>query len=114
MYHADVVVTLCSTLTLDAFCFDKPVINTAFKDLFNNKGEDISTVLYEHDHYQPILELDSIDLVFSEKELFESLNIYLKDSTMKEGNRKKVLDRLCYKVDGNSSKRVAEAILSLT
>lgn len=113
IYHADILITLCSTLVLDAFCLNKPVINTGFGGLYDKRGKDITTILYEYDHYQPILEHNAVDLVSSEAELIESINRYLLHPEHKTKERKQVLDTLCYKVDGNSSKRVADAVLSV-
>jgi hypothetical protein len=111
IYHADLVVTLCSTLSLDAFCFDKPVINTAFGGFYDKDGRDVTAVLYTHDHYQPLLEIGAIDLVSTEKELIDSVNRYLEHPEYKREERKKALELLCYKVDGKSSERIAREIL---
>ena len=43
LYHCDVLVTVASTLSLDAVCFNKPIINVAFGVLKTKKtGEDLS------------------------------------------------------------------------
>ncbi|MCI0680112.1 CDP-glycerol glycerophosphotransferase family protein [bacterium] len=111
IYYADVMVTLCSTLTLDGFCFDKPVINTTFRSKYDKKGRDVSAVLYTHDHYQPILREKAVDLANSGEELIACINKNLAHPKRKHAARQRVLDILCYKVDGKSSARVAEAIL---
>lgn len=113
IYHSDVVVCLCSTLTLDAFCVDKPVINTVFKSLYDKNGKDISHILYEWDHYEPIIKEKAVDMVYSEEELFKSLNDCLQHPERKKEARQRVLDTLCYKVDGQSSKRIANEILEM-
>lgn len=112
LYHADVVITQCSTLTLDAFCLNKPVINTAFKSYYDEKGNDISIMLYDHDHYHPILDIDAVDLVRSEEELTKSINNYFLHPEYKADKRREALDLICYKTDGCSSKRIADEILS--
>ncbi|MFH1979279.1 MAG: hypothetical protein ABII97_02775 [Patescibacteria group bacterium] len=113
IYHSDVVVCLCSTLTLDAFCVDKPVVNTVFKSLYDKNGKDISHILYEWDHYEPIIKEKAVDMVYSEEEFFKGLNDCLQYPERKKEARQRVLDTLCYKVDGQSSKRIANEILEM-
>lgn len=114
MYHMDVLVNIASTLTLDACCFDKPIIAVNFGFIYDKKsGKDISSVLYEDIHYQDVLKTGAVDLVSSEQELLASVNNYLLHPEYKRAERKVLLDRLCYKVDGKSSKRIADEILSV-
>ena len=113
IYHADVIISLCSTLALDALCLDKPIINTAFQGFYDKKGNDISYMLYLHDHYRPLLERGAVRLVHNTKELIEEIHRYLKHPEYEHKSRQEVLEMLCYKVDGNSSKRIATEILSI-
>jgi hypothetical protein len=112
MYHADVVISLCSTLVLDALFVDKPVINTAFEGLFDKKGNDISPILYRHDHYQPLLSLGVIDLVYTREALIDRVNENLMHPEKRKKERKQALKLLCYKDDGLSSQRIADVIFS--
>lgn len=114
MYHSDVVINIASTLTLDACCFDKPIIAVDFGVLHNlRNGRDVTNVYYEMDHYQDVLKTGAVDLVKNEKELLHSINDYLIHPERNQAARKILLDKLCYKVDGNSSRRIAKEILSL-
>ncbi|OGH69522.1 MAG: hypothetical protein A3C90_00180 [Candidatus Magasanikbacteria bacterium RIFCSPHIGHO2_02_FULL_51_14] len=114
MHHMDLLINMASTLTLDACCFDKPVIAVSFGVLHDEKsGKDLSGLLYEADHFQDVLKTGAVDLVHSEQELLESVNMYLLHPERKREERKTLLNTLCYKVDGNSAKRVADEILSL-
>ena len=107
------MISLCSTLSLDALSADKPIINTAYRSFYDTKGQDISHLPYLRDFYTPLLEEEAIDLVKSEEELVNSVNLYLRDPARKRANRARARDRLCYKVDGQSSRRLAEALISL-
>ena len=114
MYHSDIVINIASTLTLDACCFDKPVIAINFGVLHSlRSGKDVTDVYYMMDHYQDVLKTNAVDLVKSERELLESVNRYLVHPDYKSAERKVLLDKLCYKVDGNSSRRIADEILSM-
>lgn len=114
LYYMDVLVNIASTLTLDACCFDKPIIAVGFGVLRNlRSGKDVTDVYYEMDHYQDVLKTGAVDLVKSEQELLDSLNRYLVHPEHKREERKILLNKLCFKVDGNSAKRIANEILSM-
>ncbi len=113
LYHADVVVVQSSTLSLDALCCDRPVINTAFGGLYNKSNRDITSFLYQADCYRPLVTLGAVDLVGSESELLASINAYLQNPARRELGRRTALTQLAYRADGQSSHRVAEVILSL-
>lgn len=113
LYHADVVVVTCSTLALDAICLDTPVVNLAFMSAYDKFGKDVSYIMYNHDHYQPIMKIKATDLAYSEEELVEQINNCLLHPEHKREERKKVLDILCYKVDGKSSERIANEVLKM-
>jgi CDP-glycerol glycerophosphotransferase (TagB/SpsB family) len=110
----DVLINMASTLTLDACCFDKPVIAVSFGVLQDERtGKDLSYFLYEADHFQDVLNTGAVDLVRSENDLFQSIDAYLTHPERKKEERKKLLEKMCYKVDGQSSKRIADEILSM-
>ncbi|HEY4524550.1 MAG TPA: CDP-glycerol glycerophosphotransferase family protein, partial [Candidatus Paceibacterota bacterium] len=113
MHHADVVISLCSTLVLDALCFDKPIINTAYRSFYDGQGRDVSSLLYAFDVYAPILTEEAVDLVKSETELVSAINRYLVNPAYRRANRARARDRMCYQVDGQAGQRIAEVISSL-
>ncbi|MBI4118614.1 MAG: CDP-glycerol glycerophosphotransferase family protein [Parcubacteria group bacterium] len=111
LHHCDALVAVASTLTLDGVCFDKPLINVAFKILLHPKtGEDISSIWYDSDHYRWVMAAGGVDVVKSEEALKESLNLYLLDPARKREERKRLLEQLCFKVDGKSSDRIIDVI----
>lgn len=111
LHHCDVLIAVASTLTLDGACFNKPIINVAFGALFHPKTKkDITSTWYESDHYQWVVETNGIDIVKSEKELLESVNAYLLVPDRKTVERQRLVERLCYKVDGASSERIVRVI----
>lgn len=111
LYHSDVVITIASTLTLDAACFDKPNINVNFKVLYDpGTGKDVSHILYAQDHFGWVFETNGVDVAISEEELKAQINHYLIDPSYKREGRKMLRDEVCYKVDGRSSERIAQVI----
>lgn len=114
IYHCDIMITVASTLALDACCFDKPVIAVAFNALFSPKnGKDLSSVLYESNHYSEALSTGAIDLVKNKEELLFSINNYLINPKLKQSERQDLLNKLCFKVDGLSSKRIFQVICKI-
>ena len=113
LYHADLVITQCSTIVLDAFCYDKPVINIVFKSFYDKNGKDISRLLYNHDYYMYILDSGATDLAHSEQELVEKINQNLKHPEARASGRAEVIRALAHAIDGKSSERVADVIASL-
>ena len=112
IYHCDIMITVASTLALDACCFNKPIITVAFNALFNPRtGKDVSALLYKTDHYQEVLKTNGVDIVYTNEELVKSINNYLIHPEYKNKERLDLLNKLCYKVDGKSSLRIANAIL---
>ncbi len=112
LHHMDVLVTTTSTLTLDAVCFDKPILNIAYEILYKN-GKDVSELFYQKDHYQWVLRTGAVDLVRSDEELRARLNDALREPAQKAAARQRLRDEVCYRVDGQSSRRVADEILSV-
>lgn len=111
IYHMDVLVTVASTLTLDAACFNKPIINIIFNVLRHPKtGRDISHLLYTQDHYDWVFETNAIDLVRTKEELHESINRYIADPSRKSRERIVLRDLLCERVDGRASERLSDVI----
>jgi hypothetical protein len=113
LHHCDVLVNIASTLTLDACCFNKPIVSVAFGVLYNLRDKkDVTGIYYDMDHYQDVIKTGGVDVVASEGQLLDSINNYLVRPGDKSTERKVLLDKLCFKVDGQSAKRVADAVLS--
>ncbi len=112
VYHSDILVTVASTLTLDCVCFDKPLVNVAFGVLHSPRnGKDTTPLLYTQDHYAWVLETNAVDIVHNENELLQSINAYLLNPERKTEERKDLLQKLCYRVDGKSSERIANVLI---
>jgi len=114
VYHCDLLINFASTLTLDAACFDKPILNVDFNVLYHPKtNQDISHLLYMQNHFDWVFATNAVDLVKSEEELYTSINKYLIDPGFKKEERKLLVEKVCYKVDGRSSERIANAVRNL-
>ena len=124
LHHCDLSINFASTLALDAACFNKPIISVDYGNRFL-KGRDISRVIHQTCHYQWVLETGAVYLAKDESDLMKKINYYLINPEADSGKRKKLVEKLCYsgqddryigrtaryKLDGQSSKRLAEAVL---
>lgn len=110
--YADVIINSGSTMTIDAACFDTPIINMAFdgdmgKDVYERSAER----LLKKDHYAPILASGGVAVVDTKEELIEAINSYLKDRTLHRAGRARLVAEQCYTLDGKAGRRIGEYIL---
>ena len=109
LYHADVVITTASTITMDAVSFDKPVICIAFdgksKEVYENS---VKRFYHDYTHYIWISRTHGFRTVNSKDELEQAMVDYLSNPHLDEKGRKKIVDEFIWKLDGQSARRVAE------
>ncbi|MGG5488351.1 hypothetical protein [Gaetbulibacter sp. PBL-D1] len=77
LQYSDVFVNMCSTMSLDAMCFDKPVINPVFGTAANGLYDDQRFLKYAH--YKRVVESGAVAIVTTSDALVtaikESLNM---------------------------------------
>lgn len=108
-YHADILITTASTLTLDCAASDTPLINIAYGGLYVN-GKDVTAQAYDTQWSQWVIESGAVTFVRTPEELLEAINRYLEHPDLKREERKRLIESVCYKVDGNSSRRVVDVL----
>lgn len=115
LYYADVVVTTCSTTTIDAAAFDTPSVNIAYDGLEEKPFYQSVRRFYTKQwvHYQPILKSGGTRVAYSLDELLAAINAYLKDPSLDREGRKRIVDEQCYKLDGKSGERIGKFVVSL-
>lgn len=110
LYHCDVTLNSFSTTTLDAVCFDKPIINLAIEDS-NMKLPDkicsIQSFYYSWDHYIKIVESEGTAIVTNFDKLKEAINSYLNSKDVDSSGRAKILEEQIQFSDGKSNHRLA-------
>ncbi|MFQ6049515.1 MAG: CDP-glycerol glycerophosphotransferase family protein [Candidatus Paceibacterales bacterium] len=113
LYHADLVINTCSTMTLEACVFDKPVITIAFDGFHKRDFYQSVKRLSSFTHYQKVVRTGGIRLVENSNQLIEMVNTYLSNPKLEQEGRKRIRDEQCYKLDGKSGERIAKFILKL-
>ena len=109
--HADLVITMYSTFFIEAAIFDKPLIAIAFDGFKKLDYWNSAERFFEWDHLKEIGELGGIWRVKSREELLAAINFYLANPGHLKDGRKKIVLRQTQFRDGQSAKRVADAIL---
>ncbi len=109
--HADVVVNLSSTITVEATIFDKPVVNLDFDPQPSKEDQElIKDINHKWNHFQPIAESGGVWLVNDYDEMKEAVLTYLKKPSLHRKQRKWIADYVCGFLDGKCGERMATAI----
>ena len=114
LFHADVMINVASTITIESCLFDTPVVNIGFDanlDLDFNRSVKRH---FQYSHYIDIVESKGVKIANSEKELNEFINRYLNDSTLDSAGRNQIVDNQCSFRDGKSSDRLLRYIIDFT
>mgnify|MGYP001559820537 CR=1 FL=1 len=108
----DLVIAGPSTIIIDAAVFDKPVILIGFDGAKTTPYYQSIRRYYDYDHFQPVLKNRGVRLAKSVGELKEWLAKYIKEPALDQAGRAKIREEQCLKLDGQSSQRLAETLLS--
>jgi len=110
--HADVVVNLSSTVTVDAAIFDRPVVNLNY-DPEPGRPQDalVKDVNHRWTHFKPIAESGGVWLVNNPEEMLEAVRTYLAHPELHREKRRWIAEYVCQYLDGRCGDRMAQAIL---
>ena len=109
--HADVVVNVASTITIEACIFDTPVVNVGFDGPDDSPFARSARRYYQFTHYVNITNRHAVRVAGSPAEMVEAVARYLGDPSLDaEGRRQVVIDQ-CQFTDGRSAGRVADCVL---
>jgi CDP-Glycerol:Poly(glycerophosphate) glycerophosphotransferase len=110
--HADVVVNLSSTATVDAAICDKPVVNLDFDP---EPGQPHAALVHDVNHvwthFKPIAESGGVRLVGSVTEMVTAIREYLEHPETDAEKRHWIVNHVCGRVDGRAGARFADAVL---
>ena len=112
MYHADVVVNVGSTLTIDAVVNNTPVINVKFdvKPSIDFKTRSVLR-LFDADYLKALLATGASYVVENTDEYLKALQAVLQRGERKEEGMARLVSEFGFKIDGNASKRITQALL---
>jgi CDP-glycerol glycerophosphotransferase (TagB/SpsB family) len=113
MFHADVMINMASTVTIDAAVFDTPIICECI-DLFGKR--DIKNSIYRFyafDHFSKLSENNGFELVRTLESLDDQIKFCLDNPLHKKEGRSRIVDQQCVYRDGKSGYRTASYILEV-
>ncbi len=110
--HCDFNINVLSTITLDAFIFDKPVINPVFGNKENGMYDDQKFLNYKH--LSILVDSDASTIVKNEQEFLDAINKILAGKDDKEMRRNQFLAIQIGKPLQETSKRIAQTLLKWT
>lgn len=109
--HADVVVNLSSTVSIDAALFDRPVVNLDYDPEPGQPNQNlVKDVNHVWSHFKPIAESGGVWLVNNPVELADAVRSYLIDPTQHHQQRCWIAEYVCGFTDGQSGLRLAAAV----
>lgn len=108
--HCDIMINVASTLSLDAACVDRPIINPAFGAFFEDDQDITARRNYGTTHYQWVLSTKATAKVDTPEKLKKQINKYLLNPKLQAEERAELREKLCYKVDGQSSERLVNVL----
>jgi glycosyltransferase involved in cell wall biosynthesis len=109
--HADAVVNLSSTVTVDAAIFDKPVVNLDFDPQPGAADQAlIRDINHRWNHFKPVAESGGVWLVNDFDELAEAVKTYLKNPALHREERRRIVRYVCEHADGKCGERMARAV----
>lgn len=107
--HCDLNINVLSTITLDSFIFNKPVINPVFGNEDNGMFNDQKFLKYEH--LSKLVDSNASWIVKNEEEYLNAINKILKNEDNKENARVQFNKLQIGKTLKGTSNRIAETLL---
>jgi hypothetical protein len=113
MAYSDVIVNIASTTTIDASCFNTPVVNLAF-DGFNKKPPEKSCKrIYGFNHYKKIVETGGVKIADNIEETVRYIQRYLDNPSLESEGRARIRNEQCFRFDGKCGERIGRYLIEL-
>ena len=109
--HADVVVNVASTISIEACIFDTPVVNINFDGPGESPYVKSARRYYSFTHYVNITSRHAVRVAASPAELVNAVAAYLANPALDAAGRKQVVLDQCQFTDGRSAERVIQCVL---
>ncbi|NUO62693.1 MAG: hypothetical protein HOQ12_12200 [Gemmatimonadaceae bacterium] len=111
--HADVVVNLSSTVTIDAAIFDRPIVNLDYDPAPGGADTPlIRDINHVWTHFAPVAESGGVWLVKNGEEMVAAVRGYLENPALHRERRRWIAEYVCGHLDGRNGERMARAVAS--
>lgn len=108
--HSDVIVTVQSSMIIDASFYGKPVVNLGYDAGKKRPFYESVERVFHFTHARSVIEFDPTYIVKSEEELLDALKRSLENPSEKQAQQQKFLGVVCGPLDGESYKRWAAEV----
>lgn len=114
LYHADILVTTASTMTIDEVAFGKPVVCIAFDGKSREPyWNSVSRYYHDYNHYHDLSRTGGFAIARNAEELVRAINEYLKNPQKDAEGRARIVENFIWKLDGKSGERIAKELLDI-
>ena len=110
LHHADAVVNVASTISVEACIFDTPVVNICF-DGADEPYVKSAVRYYSFTHYVNITNRGAVRVAKSPEDMIAMVAAYLADPSLDAAGRRQVVMDQCQFTDGRSAERVIQCVL---
>lgn len=110
--YSDIMINMCSTMSLDAMFFGKPVINPVFGNKENGLYDDQKYLEYRH--YNQVVKSGAVNVVKDACQLIEKINELLTNPNAKLKEQHKLLKVLITGELAKTGERIVKAIKTCT
>lgn len=109
--HADVVINLASTVSLEAALCDRPTLNVAYDLSPDQRYRDWVQRYYDFTHYRTVVEHGAVRLAYTPEQLVEEISAYLETPSAERAERARLAHYWCGP-RGGAGARVAAHLLT--
>ncbi len=111
MRHADAVISMYSTIIIEAAALNKPLVGIGFDGYKKRPFRKSVRRFMLREHFQDVLNSGAVRTAYSFLELKEILKNYLENPSLDQKERYELMQRLAHGADGKAGERVVEHIL---
>lgn len=109
--HCDIIISTYSSISVEASAFLKPIININF-DGSKERSFNQSVKRFKHlSHFKHVLETNGVRQIEDKNDLLKTIDDFFKNPDLNKENVIKLRDKMCWKIDGQSSQRIADRLL---
>lgn len=108
--NSDVILSVSSSMVLDACCFDVPVVNLAYDAGLKVAPWESVERFFVYSHCQPVLEENATWVVKDDAALATALKACLQNPQTKQKERRRLLERVIGYTDGKTHERFVNAL----
>jgi len=112
--YSHVIISIFSTTAIEAAIFDKPTITIGFDGNHKRPYHQSIRRLEDMSHFRNVLDTGSVRVVRSFDDLGRTISAYLDNPGTDHDKRINLIDKMCHKIDGRASERIANYILGMT